>query len=208
MNSYTQRVRESILPLSIASTLPEAFEEWHFTGEQEDHGAPIETCELCGQDELRYHFKIQNQFTNRTLWVGSHCILKFDVAVYENGRRLTIDEAKKKLKKLTQQMRFNSCISALEALSDAEENPILKNALEYYRLNKHLTPKFAFVVFWRLKKNNIDHSPSFFTINLRKNKFLQDLRDMPTSRVHFFWKALSSSQKAKAAEMGHPPPAT
>lgn len=55
MGGYTQRVRDSILPLSVAGTLPAAFGEWSFTDNTFDHEQPIETCELCGQQDLRTH---------------------------------------------------------------------------------------------------------------------------------------------------------
>jgi hypothetical protein len=206
IQTYPQRVRDRILPLSIADTLPKAFEEWRFTGEMHDHEEANETCELCGQDGLRYHFEIQNDFTHHTLQVGSHCILQFQLGVYENGYRLSPTEAKKRLEKLTQQMRLNSCIRALQRLARSENNDILANALEYYRKNKKLTPKFAFVVFWRLRENRIDHDPSFFNVSLKRKRYIQDLKDMPTARVHFFWKALSSSQKKIAIEQGHQAP--
>lgn len=206
MQTYSQRVREAILPLSVSDTLPKAFEEWHFTGDTEDHGEPCATCELCGKDELRYHFQIRNEFTGHSLQVGSHCILQFDVAIYEDGKRLTPAEAKKRLDKLTQQMRLESCVKALEKLSSAEQSDILKNALSYYRIHKKLTPKQAFVVFWRLKQNGIDHAPSFFNISLRKKRYLADLEQMETGKVHFFWSALTSGQRKKAMELGHRPP--
>lgn len=204
--SYPQRVSENILHLSIGDTLPKAFEEWYFTGNVEDHEAPDETCELCGQEGLRYHFQIENKYNQNTLWVGSHCILQFDLAVYEGERRLTPDEAKKTLDKLTEMMRLESCIRALERLAKAETNPILSNALEYYRKNKKLTPKFAFVVFWKLRDHRIDHSPSFFKIDLKKHRYQEDLENMPTARVHMFWKALSANQRTMAIEMGHQAP--
>jgi hypothetical protein len=206
MDSYPLRVRESLLPLSIGDTLPKAFEEWFFTGDVEDHEYPTETCQLCGQDDLRYHFEIKNQYTKKTLWVGSHCILQFDVPVYEGDRRLSADETKKALAKLTEKMRLDSCIRALEKLTKSEKNPILSNALEYYRRNKKLSPKFAFVVFWKLRDHKIDHSPSFFKINLKKHRYQNDLEQMPTTRVHFFWKALTVSQRQMAIDMGHTPP--
>jgi hypothetical protein len=206
MHTYTQRVRESILPLSVADTLPKAFEEWRFTGQTHDHEEASETCELCGQEGLRYHFEIQNDFTEHTLNVGSHCILQFNVAVFEDGRRLTPAAAKKRLDKLTEQMRQASCIAALEKLARAEASTILGNALSYYKLNKKLTPKQAFVVFWRLRKNNIDHSPSFFNVTLRKKRYVNDLAEMDTGKVHFFWKALTPSQRQQAIELGHQPP--
>jgi hypothetical protein len=152
MTTYTQIVRNNILPLSVANTLPAAFTEWRFTGETEDYGSPLEVCRLCEKDGLRYHFEIQNDFTQETLLVGSHCILKFEVSVYDDGRRLTEKEAQSFLQKLTQKMRLDSCIKSLEKLANSENNNILLRALEYYKINKNLTPKQAFVVFWRMSK--------------------------------------------------------
>ena len=206
MSSYPQRVRDNILPLSVGATLPEAFEEWSFTDRTVDHEEPIETCELCEHEELRYHFEIKNVFTNKTLWVGSQCILKFNLSVFEHGHRLSNQDAKKKLDRLMQQMRLEYCINALEKLAEKEDNDILSNALIFYKKNKYLTPKFAFVVFWRLQSNKIDHSPSFFRINLRKDKYQQDLREMQLNRIHIIWPALSSAQRKKAISMGHKAP--
>lgn len=206
MGGYTQRVRDSILPLSVAGTLPAAFGEWSFTENTVDHEQPIETCELCGQQDLRYHFEIANQYTDSTLWVGSHCILQFDVAVLEKGRRLSPTEAKRHLAKLTQQMQLESCIRTLEQLAAKESNPILSGALDYYRKNKKLTPKYAAVVFWKLQAFDVDHHPSFFQVELRRAQHVEDLRQMPTARVHRFWSALTTAQRRKAVELGHSPP--
>ena len=206
MSGYTQRVRESILPKSVGDTLPSAFDEWAFTNHTVDHESPIETCELCGQQDLRYHFEIGNAYTNAKLWVGSHCILQFDVAVLENGRRLSPDQAKRHLAKLTQQMQLESCIKALEKLAALEDSPILSGALDYYRRKKKLTPKYAAVVFWKLQDFNIDHHPSFFKVELRRDRHINDLREMQTSRVHRFWHALSSAQRRKAEQLGHAAP--
>lgn len=206
MHTYPQRVRDNILPLSIGASLPEAFEEWSFTERTIDHGKPIETCQLCEHEELRYHFEIKNVLTQNILWVGSQCILKFNLSVFEYGRRLSSTDAKKKLDRLMQQMRLESCINALEKLAAAENNGILSSSLAFYKKNKYLTPKFAFVVLWRLQTNNIDHSPSFFKISLKKNRYQNDLRTMPINRVHIIWPALSSTQREKAIAMGHTAP--
>ena len=207
MIRYAQRVRDSILPLSVDGNLPAAFDEWVFTENTVDHESPIETCELCGQQDLRYHFEIANRFTEAALWVGSHCILQFDVAVVQQGRRLSPAEAKWHLAKLTQQMQLSSCVRALEQLADAESNPILSGALDYYRRNKKLTPKYAAVVFWKLQALRIDHHPSFFQVELRRAQHIEDLRQMPTRRVHRFWGALTTAQRRKAIELGHSSPA-
>ncbi len=206
MRGYPQRVRDNILPLSVSSTLPDAFEEWSFTEHTVDHERPIETCQLCDQEELRYHFEIKNALTHKCLWVGSKCILKFNLSVFEQGRRLSPPESKKKLDGLMQQMRLQSCIKALQKLAASEKNEILASALAYYTRNMCLTPKLAFVVLWRLHEHHIDHSPSFFKINLTRNKYKDDLREMPLSRVHIIWPALSPAQRRVALEMGHSAP--
>lgn len=202
---YPLRVRQNILPLSMADNLPSAFKEWFFTEEIYDHEATEADCQLCNKEELRYHFKIRNELTQNTLWVGSSCILKFGLSVLEDGKILSAEAAKKKLDALTRKMQFESCIKALETLSELDNN-ILRNALEYFKREKKLTPKQAFVVFWQMQERAIDHHPSFFTIALKKGQHQNDLREMETSRVHKFWSALSSSQKNIAQKLGHLPP--
>lgn len=206
MTAYPQRVRDSILPLSVGQTLPEAFEEWSFTERTIDHEEPIETCELCEQEALRYHFEIKNHLTKNQMMVGSKCILKFGLSVFEEGRKLNPADAKKKLDRLMQQMRLESCVRSLERLAATENNVILTNALTYYRKNKYLTPKYAFVVLWRLQKHGIDHSPTFFKINLKKDKYQRNLQEMPKSQIPFIWPALNSAQRKKAIELGHTKP--
>ncbi|MBE3039033.1 MAG: hypothetical protein IMZ62_09510 [Chloroflexi bacterium] len=208
MEEYPLRVRENILPLSVSDTLPEAFDEWFFTGRSVDSEEASETCELCDHEELRYQFQIENEFTHKQLWVGSKCILQFGMSVFYQGHRLSPREAKKKLDQATKKMRLESCLKVLERLEEAENNSILRNALDFYRKNKYLTPKYAFVVFWKMKENGIDHSPSFFKVNLRRERYREDLETMATSHVHMFWLALTPSQRQLAVKMGHSPPGT
>lgn len=207
MDTYPRRVAENILPLSTATTLPMAFREWRFTGQTVDYEVPEETCRLCDQEGLRYHFEIYNDQTGNRLDVGSECILKSQVAVFEQGRELSPEEARKALAGRMRQMRLDSCLRALERLAATEPNDILSNALVYYRKHNALTPKFANVVFWRLQANGVDHDPGFFKVRLDRANFVADLRAMPRKNVHRIWKALTSSQRKKAEELGHIPPA-
>src|SRR5262249_2965664 len=82
----------------------------------------------AGQDGLRYHFEIANAYTDHTLQVGSHCILQFNLTVYdEDGWRLSPKDARKKLVRLTKQLRLESYIRALEKLARVEDySDILK----------------------------------------------------------------------------------
>jgi hypothetical protein len=207
MQHFSQRVRDSILPLSVGDTLPKAFEEWSVTENVVDHETPQETCELCGQESLRYHFEIRNSLNKKTMWIGSQCILRFGLSVFENGRVLSSEDAKKKINRIMDQMRQDACICALEKVAEAEDDSeILTNALTYFKKNKYLSPRQAFVVLWRLNKHGIDHSPSFFKIDLKHDRFKAQLRKMELSRVRVLWPALSSSQREIAIRYGHTPP--
>ena len=206
MSTYPQRVVDNILPLSLAGTLPESFKEWYFTEHVQDHEIAEENCELCDQEKLRYHFEIKNRLTNKILWVGSSCILKFQVQVFDRGTLLDEKASAKKLEDLKRTMRLESCINSLKKLATSENNDILSNALDFYIKNKYLTPKLAFVVFWRLNSNKIDHSPSFFKIGLNKDKYKEDLAKMPLDRIHMIWPALSSVQRKLAMSYGHSAP--
>ncbi len=206
MNYYIQKVRENVLPLSVGNSLPQVFTEWFFTELVLDYEQRNEICQLCNQEELRYHFQIKNRYTNYILWVGSQCILKFNVPVYENGLLLSKQKAKRKLKLLIEKKHIEFCIKSLEKLASSTNNKILHHALDYYMREKSLTPKFAFVVFWQLQTHKIDYNPTFFKINLKKKRYKDNFQDMPLERVHIIWPALSSSQRNTAIEMGHSTP--
>lgn len=206
MSNWPKRVSENILPLSIANTLPEAFLEWYFNENTIDYEDAIEKCRLCDHEEIRYHFEIENELNHNKLLVGSQCILKFQLRVFDNGKVLDATEAKKKLNRHMEKMRLESCIKALEKVAEKENNDILKSALTYYKKNKYLTPRFAFVVFWRLNANKIDYNESFFKITLSNQKFKSDLEEMPHDRVLLIWKALTPAQRKIAEKLGHEPP--
>lgn len=203
MMNYPERVKEKILPLSVSDDLSIAFKEWQFTDEIYDHEFACKTCELCNQEGIRYHFKINNKSTKNSLWIGSNCILKFDIAVCEDDVILSKVNAKVKLNKLTNEMRFTSCVKSLENLIKLEKNDILRNALQFYKKNQYLTPKYAFVVLWKLNSNNIDYCPSFFKISLKKEKLKNDLKEMSINKIHMIWPALKPSQRKTALEYGH-----
>lgn len=199
---HSERARDNILPRSKGRLFPKVFEEWRVTGQVKDYGASAVTCELCEQEDLRYHFEIKNRFTFAVLWVGSSCILRFGVAVFHGSRRLSGKPAAKHLNKLIDDARHKAALGALRAVAKAEHHEILSSALDYFETHGSLTPKFAFVVFWRLQANGIEHNPAFFKINLRRDKYVRDLEAMEPSRRRRIWPALSSGQRRKLIESG------
>jgi len=200
MDAYLKRVRGNLHPLP-ENSLAEAYKDWIFTGETKDHGKPIETCQLCEKEKVRYRFKIKNENTNKTLWVGSRCILKFNISVMEQSYRLKPTEVKNKLNSLMQKMRLDACLNTLKALATKQNKDIFNNAIRFYEKNKYFTPKYASAILWHLQKSNIDHSPSLFKINIKKHR--QDLREMGEWQIQTIWPALSTAQRSVVITMRH-----
>ncbi len=205
-DAYSESARDNILRASRGQQFPKVFQEWRVTGNLRDHAATVATCELCEQERLRYQFEISNDFTQQIMWVGSSCILKFGVPVFRDGLRVSGRAAARHLDELIIDFRTQACLSALRRLCSRETNQILENALDYFEEHNSLSPKFAFVVLWRLNAHLIDYSPSFFKINLKRQKFMRDLEEMPASRVRIIWPALSGAQRRRAIDSGVVPP--
>jgi hypothetical protein len=201
---YLDRVRDNVVPLSKSDDVREALREWKFTDYVVDHRKPLATCELCDQQQVRYHFEIVNRNTRNKLLVGSTCILRYELGVYDKGELLDDVDARKKLTKLREELRFNSCLSALREAFEVEGNSNIENALSYMKSRGYLTPKYAFVVLWRLKANGIDHNPRSFKVRLRTDRQKSDLEMMSTFKVNTIWPALTTSQRRLAQRLGHP----
>lgn len=202
---YTDYVRSTILPLSVAQTLPAAFREWHFTGFTDDHEEPIETCELCGQENLRYHFEIANEQTSNRMLVGSHCILRFQVAIYDGGRELSPVEAKRRLAELTDRMHHETCLKAMRRLREISPHEILNSCIEYYERNDALSPKLANALFWQLGSHNVQYQPGLFKIQLRRHKHVADFAALNAHAKRRVWPALTSAQRKRMEAAGHAP---
>lgn len=206
--TFPERVKTRILPLSESGNIRLAIEEWQFTDRVHDNGHAVENCDFCGHESIRYQFEIENTHNGNRIWVGSSCILRFEIPVLYQGKRLDTTAAKKRMENLAFEVRRQSCISALEKLAHNESSDALHNALVQYKRRRTLTPRQTALIFWRLNVNQIDHCPSFFTVDLRKNRYKDDLKEMPRWKVHQIWPALSSSQRKIAQRLGHTPPPT
>lgn len=209
--TYTDEMKQKILPQSVSEDIVEAVKEWSFAGKTVDHGKPCENCQICSQKDLRYHFYIENKKNGNVLKVGSSCILKFSIPVYEDGKLLTLAETKKALNEHKKKMHHKACVRSIEKLIPSIENEklkgIVKNALKYYRKNKILTPRFAHLLIWQLKSNKVHHNPKYFKIKLNSDLCKDGLRDLIKEdyKVKLIWPSLTSSQKKIALRMGYNP---
>lgn len=193
---YYTRIENNLLPLSQADSIEEAIKEWEFNGNTKDHYTTTATCEMCDQQNLRFHFEIVNKLNKNTLQVGSSCIKRYDVSVIGNkGYQIAKKDVAKHLNQFIKKMKYDFCVDSLYKLAKKTNHDILKGALKYLKEHGKLTPKFANVVLWQLKENNIDHKPSYFSVSLRTEKHRDDLKNLKDYQFKLVEPALSSSQK-------------
>jgi len=84
--------------------LPESseafFKAWKHTGQIRVHEDQDAVCELCGYPRLRYQFLVAQRETGEVMWVGSECVLNFELpesavqARLRQVRRDQVDAAK------------------------------------------------------------------------------------------------------------------
>ena len=87
-SNWTKKFSTNLLTVSQENQdTSKALREWKFTGSFTDHGKPQAVCGLCGNTGLRYHFLIANQQTGEAIWVGSQCILNFDLSISQISKR-------------------------------------------------------------------------------------------------------------------------
>jgi hypothetical protein len=95
-----------------------AAKEWEFTGEVIDHLVSNKLCQLCEGENLRYHFEISNKHRNNgVLLVGSSCIKKFDITVFnESGIEIFGDQKASFLQKKIDQKKQELMLGQIRTL--------------------------------------------------------------------------------------------
>ncbi len=190
---------DNLIPLSKEQDdLATALNEWCWSAGFEDYGSPIETCQLCTKTGLRYHFEIFNKETQNTLLVGSSCITRFDIAVYdEAGQQL---KGKARDKKLTDKIseakreRSLAVLRELWGVSEKHQNFIKKCGVKF-KESKGVSPKELFFLFNLLEQHNLQYDPSLYKISLRKRDDKEQLIEMSDPDRNMVWPALEHRQR-------------
>jgi hypothetical protein len=87
LDRRARHASRTLVALSKSDDLAEAESEWRYAGRYEDHGGPFAICDLCGKQNLRYQFEIQNRVNGQSLLVGSRCVLLFGIEGNDEIRR-------------------------------------------------------------------------------------------------------------------------
>ncbi|MDI6449221.1 hypothetical protein [Anaerobaca lacustris] len=199
---WTERVRSALQPLSVEKhAVGRMLREWYYTGSTYDLEEPVEDCELCGHQGIRYQFEIENSHTGHSLLVGSECITKFDItAVDEAGELLDADETRHRVRKdrrkLITDARRRRVINALVQLAHADTEFEIESFIDYFQDRDAYTPNQLSLLVWRLKKHRIKYRESDLKMIIRRDREKNQLRSMADWKVRQIWPCMSASQKA------------
>lgn len=181
-----------------------AQKEWFFTGEIIDHEQPVETCELCEHEALRYHYLIANDLGNN-LWVGSKCIDKFDITVRdevgneitENKEAYLIKQARKKhIKGVFEKLLLIKPIGKMKGKNGEEFYKIkLDEWCKEQYLSGRQNARILNYLFVRFDEEGIFYEKSFFSIDLRSQENKDKLLKLSQTQFERIKPALSSSQR-------------
>ena len=203
---WIERVAKNIFSLSSnKQDIRSALDEWEYRSEMNDRGVPDSICELCNHPNIRLQFEIVNKHNLNSLLIGSECITKFGVKVFdENGNLLEDIHAKKKVakdrRKLIVDSKIKGMINSILVLSTKQGEQInFKEFVDdFERLGGH-SPKQLFAMFYRMKVNHVKYNKTDFKCYIRKPHFKQQLLTMEVSRINDIWPALSTSQRKLVA---------
>lgn len=159
-------------------TLSKVLLEWKYLGVNRDHTVCVADCELCGQLGLRFDFQIENSLTKKALWVGSKCIERFTAEGFILDPSMSmIAEDLKQARKSADRKSVTRLFDTLK--SHGEDIDSLKN---YFDAQGRFTPKQLSYLLWRCDVHKLDYSNVPFKLNLRREKYQIDLKQLPDWR--------------------------
>lgn len=201
-SGYRKRVAEHVFPLSVEQNdLDVALREWFYTGEHLDHEELIETCEMCEQEGLRYHFRIANTLTHNLLWVGSECILRFELGAADEAGVVVHGAAAEKIvvqhrQELVEAARRERVLEAFRELwrKDAASRRRVLELVSYVKAFGRFMPRQILEVDALLRQHSVEPHPGDFRVALRRD---MEKEQVTTTNYALLRPYLSSEQRKK-----------
>lgn len=183
-----------------------ALAEWKFTGGVVDHEEPVEQCELCEHEELRYHYEIENIYNEQSLWVGSSCILRFqEINVFDDCGNLLTDEyeRKKLLEKALREKLIDLMLQPLRELwrKDRQYSNFIERNVRYFKSKNAFLPKNIAILFAKLNSFGIQYKPGMFPVYLRTQESREQLHGIESDLFPLIVEALSPAQRSRFATL-------
>lgn len=201
MSYWLQAAQSNLLRLSQEEKdFQIALREWKHTGLVIDHGAPIEVCQLCEHEQLRYHFEIRNHHTAKTLMVGSSCIKKFDIPVYDDDGNELCGKAKDdRLKDEVREKHEEMMLEPLRELWKVakQERDVIRGYVGEFESRGGFSPAHLLFLFQQMNEQGILFQPQLFKVLLRSWEDKRQLLQMSEDERACIWSSLSVQQQQR-----------
>jgi hypothetical protein len=202
MNHWIETSKRNLLHGSLSQNFKTALAEWSFTGEVRDGGSGNEeelVCELCAHPDLKAQYEIKNFETNKILWVGSSCILKFtEIAIFDANKKLleNPEEREQELKNRYQRYCNKLAVMPVRELwklaPDLHEwlKPVGKAVKKGYPLS----PETAALLFGYMDQHKLAYKPKLYKVSLQAFVDKFELERLTESEFELIKPTLSQSQ--------------
>ena len=182
------------------------FLAWKYTGRFKDNRVPQAVCDLCGNKGLRYQFLVVHAETGEALWVGSQCVLLFDVSL--KYVRRSQNQARKReqdeIKEIPEE-QFNQIILELQAiyphLTDREQRR-LRWAMGKFQRREAFSPGDLAWLFMRMAYLEIVPEFHCYPITLHTKQDRTEIRQMTLTELQLISACLTTEQRALCQEWG------
>ncbi len=195
---WLKKAEETLFPQSEEKTdLPKAILEWDFTGQVKDYGRPYMKCEICGHDGLRYHFEIRNVKTKARMSVGSSCIARFDITIYDkDGQAIPQNKKQKFLKEKIDALAKEQILEALRQLWQAEplRQSLIESCAANFKKHHRLSPKEIVFLFEAMQANQIDFNPRSFKVALSSFENRLEYTSLPAAKQRVVEQAMTQAE--------------
>jgi len=181
-----------------------AAKEWCFSGNVIDHCIANQICQLCEGKNLMYHFEICNKSKEVALLIGSSCIKKFDISVYDNdGNELFGVQKDSFLKKKIQEKKNELLLEQLRALW-SKSPPDEKEEIEFYVSNytrkNGFSPEEIIFLFSQMDKQHVEYTNVLYKVSLRSQFELLSLVHMSVTEQGKILPCLSVPQRKRLSK--------
>lgn len=182
------------------------FKQWVYTGNFRDYGRPSAACEMCGNSGLRYHYLVAHRSTGEAIWVGSQCVLNFELGEEAQKQRQTVQRNVEQARRQElHQDRVQALIEQLQAAyqkAGQREQRKIRWMVGKFQRQGAFSPSDAAWLLQVLLLCGIPPSAENFPISLSNKKDKAELRTLSVTEINLVSACLTDEQKQVCAQLG------
>jgi hypothetical protein len=206
---WIAKVKGNIFGSSVEQEdIEKALQEWDYTGECQI--VDYETCEICGQPNLRYLFTIKNRLITHILKIGSECIKRFSaedtksIVIYDRYMNRVYDERviirliNKDVQSLTKDAKKLAVLENLTELYELSDDKYVSFLFDEYSNEGEFSPLQMVWLHDAFRKSGMDAekvNPNNFNVNISNNFYLDQIYTMDSESHNVLKRYLTRDQR-------------